>query len=129
MNWRKQLNPMGVFSHFGERPHAVLELQQVLDANRFGQAIRRNYAMVPSVKLNIRMDDGQGIQSALEALAQLFLEVPGDVLMLSPDDVLLLRRHEGQLTLNSQSPFWSSEIVSYLGLPFDLLPLDKVSWS
>lgn len=136
-HWSKRINPMGVFSHFGQAEGAVIELQQLLDVNRFGQTIRNTFQMNPSVKLNLRIDemtyenDGQfaGLGSSLAALTSLFMEMPGDAVVVTENDDLILHRREGRIRLNTACGFWTSSRMSLLGLPFDGKALDAVSWS
>lgn len=135
--WIKKVNPMGVYSHFGQAEGAMIELQQLLEVNPFGQTVKRQFLMDPCVKFNLKVDelsynkDGNytGIETVLAALTTILSEAPGDALMLSPEDEIVLRRQSGKILLNPDCKFWNPARLSLLNLPYDLQPAERISWS
>jgi len=135
--WTQRINPMGVFTHQGIGAGLIVEVQQVLQTNRFAAAIERTFQISPSLKFLFRIDEFQyakggqyaGMTCMLQACSFLLSVITGDAVMLSEDHQLVLQRKNNGLLLNTEWGFWNPFRISQIDLAHELRPVPPAHWS
>ncbi len=130
-SWEQKINRFGVFDHIGASNGMRVKAFDILSANSFRNRFQRHLAFDPSHKLHFIVDEFQyekdgnytGVMSMLRACSCLLEAIPGEAVLLSHENDILLKRRGHQITLNSQSGFWNPYRISKLDLPFHLQPL------
>jgi hypothetical protein len=129
--WSKKINPMGVYSHYGHGDGVVLELQQILQYNKYSQTIERLFQLKPSVKGTFHIDESAiaaggeltGMLVMVQMLSAILAMETGAAILLSADHDILLLRREGLLLLNADSGFWTPSRLAHIRLPYERRPL------
>ena len=130
--WLRKVNPMGVFSHYGQARGLVLEIQQILQYSKYPQTVERLFQIKSNMKAVFHIEDPsppkQGPIEGTSTMVQIVSALLGmnteDALLLSKHHDVLLRRREGMLLLNKEIGFWSPVHLSGIQLPYEwrLLP-------
>lgn len=129
--WSKRVNPMGVYSHLGKAEGLTLELQQVLQVNKFRQTVERLFQLNPSMKALFRVDESVTVKDGLAgrvAMLQIVSAIlgmeTGQALVLAKSHEIVLRRKEGPLLLlNTEINLWTPLHLSQIQLPYELRAL------
>ena len=129
--WSKKINPMGVYSHYGHGTGVILELQQILQYNKYSQTIERLFQLKASGKGIFHIDESDvttggeltGIASMVQMVSMMLAIEEGAAILLSADHDILLRRHDSLLLLNADSGFWTPSRLASIQLPYELRPL------
>jgi hypothetical protein len=129
--WTKKMNVMGVYNHFGNGNGVVFEIQQVLRFSRSRDTVERLFQLQPTMKGIFHIDgtmvdkDGEmtGILEMLQIVAAILGLDSGDVILLSKDHDIVLRRSRGKLLLNSAWGFWNPSRSSQIHFPYEMQQL------
>jgi hypothetical protein len=129
--WSKKLNPMGVYSHYGHGTGVIVELQQILQFNKYRKTIERLFQIQPSVKGIFHTEEptagtegeSTGIITMVQILSAILALEIGGAILLSADHNIILRKQGNILLLNSDFGFWTPSRLANIHLPCELRSL------
>jgi hypothetical protein len=81
------------------------------------ELISERYGFIPTIHARIRMDPFKvelGVQKLVDVVGTLLTALPGNLVVLENDELPLLLRKEGSITIDQRDPYWESRFTSAL---------------